>query len=362
MKKIKALIIFGGVSTEHEVSRCSASSIIRETDHDIYDIAVMEISKSNEFHIYDFDISSLSFFCEEIKKTDNRLRKKKINLDNTTFSDNGIDVVFPVLHGLNGEDGTIQGFLEICNVPYVGCGVLSSAMCMDKSVTKIILNSVNIPQAGYKCFTCEDITMKMEEVIASAEKAFSYPVFVKPSSSGSSVGVSKAKNTDELKRALLKAAALDRKILIEEAIKGREIECAVLGDYEHATASGVGEVIASNEFYDYDAKYIDKKSKTVIPADISKKAQEKIREYAVSAFKALDCYGLARVDFFLKDDHMPVLNEVNTMPGFTEISMYPALMTKTGLSYKELITKLIELALLRKKKYDFMSDYEKIKR
>lgn len=260
---------------------------------------------------------------------------------------NGIDVVFPVLHGCNGEDGTIQGFLELMGIPYVGCGVLSSAVGMDKVYAKIIFEKAGIPQADYLYFTRKEIAKESLDIVQKVEEKFSYPVFVKPSNAGSSVGVSKAGDRDELLKALDYAAKYDRKVMVEEFINGREVECAVLGNDE-PMASTVGEIVPSNDFYDYKAKYIDNKSKILIPADLPKDVMEKIRKYAVRAFKALDCSGLSRVDFFVHRETMDIyLNEINTMPGFTDISMYPVLWEEAGISYGELIEKLIDLAIER---------------
>ncbi|HHX18086.1 MAG TPA: D-alanine--D-alanine ligase, partial [Clostridium sp.] len=270
--------------------------------------------------------------------------------DEKTVSDyqmDKIDVVFPVLHGCNGEDGTIQGFLELMGIPYVGCGVLSSAVGMDKVYAKIIFEKAGIPQADYLYFTRKEIAKEALIIAQKVEDKFSYPVFIKPSNAGSSVGVSKAGDRDELLKALDYAAKHDRKVMVEEFIDGREVECAVLGNDE-PMASTVGEIVPNNDFYDYKAKYIDNKSKILIPADLPDDVIEQIREYAVRAFKALDCSGLSRVDFFVHRETMKVLiNEINTLPGFTDISMYPILWKEAGISYGELIEKLIDLAIER---------------
>jgi D-alanine-D-alanine ligase len=232
-------------------------------------------------------------------------------------------------------------------IPYVGCGVLSSAVGMDKVYAKIIFEKAGIPQADYLYFTRKEIAKESLDIVQKVEEKFSYPVFVKPSNAGSSVGVSKAGDRDELLKALDYAAKYDRKVMVEEFINGREVECAVLGNDE-PMASTVGEIVPSNDFYDYKAKYIDNKSKILIPADLPKDVMEKIRKYAVRAFKALDCSGLSRVDFFVHRETMDIyLNEINTMPGFTDISMYPVLWEEAGISYGELIEKLIDLAIER---------------
>lgn len=257
-----------------------------------------------------------------------------------------IDVIFPVLHGKNGEDGTVQGLMELAKIPYVGCDVLASAVSMDKLYTKIIADTLNISQADYVGVRKEELR-DMQEVIARIEGKLSYPVFVKPSNAGSSRGVSKAHNRGELEEGLMLAAEHDRKILIEETIIGREIECAILGGRE-PKASGIGEILAAADFYDYEAKYHNAESKTVISPDLPREITEEIRKTALKVFQAVDGFGLARVDFFLeKDTNRVVFNEINTLPGFTNISMYPMLWEEKGISRKELVEKLIQSAFVR---------------
>jgi len=259
-----------------------------------------------------------------------------------------IDVVFPVLHGCNGEDGTIQGLFELAGIPYVGCGVLASSIGMDKVYSKIIFEKEGLRQGRYLVFNRKEVEGDIESLIVKVEEILSYPCFVKPANTGSSVGVSKANDREELLKALNLAVRYDRKVLVEEFIDGREVECAVLGNDE-PEASTVGEIIPCNEFYDYWAKYDEKStSKTIIPADLPEKTIATIREYAVRAFKALDCAGLSRVDFFVhKGTGEVYINEVNTLPGFTSISMYPKLWEASGVPYGELIDRLIDLALER---------------
>ncbi|MBZ0098174.1 MAG: D-alanine--D-alanine ligase, partial [Taibaiella sp.] len=259
-----------------------------------------------------------------------------------------IDVVFPVLHGCNGEDGTIQGLFELAGIPYVGCGVLGSALGMDKGFAKIVFEKEGIPQGKYVVFTRKQINQDMDSLVRQVEALLTYPCFVKPSNAGSSVGISKAHDRRELAEALHFAARYDRRILVEEFIDGREVECAVLGNDE-PVASTVGEVVPCNEFYDYEAKYNSGGSSTVIiPAHIPDELIQKIRDYAVRAFKALDLSGLSRVDFFVhKDTGEVFINEVNTLPGFTSISMYPKLWEASGIPYSKLIEKLIDLAVER---------------
>lgn len=360
MGKIKVAILFGGISTEHEVSRMSVSCVVKEIDRNVHDIILLEITKDNRCLWYSDIPLDTEEFCREILLEDNKLKKQPIALGLETFREFGADVVFPLIHGTNGEDGTLQGFLELCRIPYVGCGVLSSSLCMDKTMAKTVLAAKGIPQAGFLFCTCDDIWEDIVRVEDQIENAFSYPLFIKPSCGGSSVGVVKVKDRKTLQSALLQAASLDRKILAEEWIQGREIECAVHGNHLQTVVSQPGEVVASNEFYDYDAKYIDGKSLTIVPADIPPESVQLIRKYALEAFRVLDCHGLARVDFFLKKNGSVILNEVNTIPGFTPISMYPKLMQHSGMSYRELIHSLIRLALDRAERYVFTLDYKKV--
>ena len=332
MKKIKLGIIYGGLSTEHEVSINSAKSIIDNIDKDKYEIYKIYIDKKGNWY-----------------KEDNKI-------DNVFDYLRNLDVIFPVLHGLYGEDGTIEGLFELLGVPYVGCNVLSSSICMDKIYTKMILDKIGIDTAKYIYVkkvkdkyiyinnTFEEKELSLEEISLLVEDSLSFPVFVKPSRSGSSIGINKAHNKEELIKYIKYASGFDSKILIEENIIGRELECAILGN-ALVEASPIGEILPKGEFYSYNAKYIDD-SETLIPNDIDKIVCDKIRSIAVKAYKALDCRGLSRVDFFLeKDTNRIILNEINTMPGFTTISMYPKLWESVGISYKELLDKLINLAL-----------------
>ena len=332
MKKIKLGIIYGGLSTEHEVSINSAKSIIDNIDKDKYEIYKIYIDKKGNWY-----------------KEDNKI-------DNVFDYLRNLDVIFPVLHGLYGEDGTIEGLFELLGVPYVGCNVLSSSICMDKIYTKMILDKIGIDTAKYIYVkkvkdkyiyinnTFEEKELSLEEISLLVEDSLSFPVFVKPSRSGSSIGINKAHNKEELIKYTKYASGFDSKILIEENIIGRELECAILGN-ALVEASPIGEILPKGEFYSYNAKYIDD-SETLIPNDIDKIVYDKIRSIAVKAYKALDCRGLSRVDFFLeKDTNRIILNEINTMPGFTTISMYPKLWESIGISYKELLDKLINLAL-----------------
>ena len=268
-----------------------------------------------------------------------------------------MDLIFPILHGLYGEDGTIQGLLELLKVPYVGCGVLASSVGMDKVYTKIIFDKANIKQAKYvyirgyndKYIYVDDSfnekILDLKEILNVVIEKIKFPMFVKPSNSGSSVGISKVNSKEELEKAIIEASKFDRKILIEEGIDGREVECAVLGN-ENVISSCVGEIKSSDEFYSYDAKYKSKESKTLIPAKISAEKSEEIRKLAVKAFKAIDGKGLSRVDFFIENESETVyINEINTLPGFTNISMYPKLFEQVGINYSDLLDKLINLVM-----------------
>lgn len=350
MEKIKVGVIFGGQSTEHDVSVVSGSSVIKNLNKEKYEIYPIYISKNGEwFHyikpVQDIDVFEIGEQPKELEKISNEFETLKKQ-----------DIIFPVLHGLYGEDGTIQGLLELLKVPYVGCKVLASGICMDKVYAKMIFEKANINQAkavvvntknGYTYVDEElnHISTTIEEICKIVNEKLKYPVFVKPSNSGSSVGVSKAENDEELKNSIQEAAKYDKEILIEQGINGKEIECAVLG-MDDVKASCVGQILSADEFYDYDSKYKNAESKTIIPADVSKEISEKIRKTAIKAFKAVKGSGLARVDFFVdKETDEIYLNEINTMPGFTNISMYPKLWENCGLTYSKLLDRLIEQEL-----------------
>ena len=371
--KKRIAVIFGGQSSEHEVSRVSAESVLKNIDSEKYEVEMLGITKDGRWLSYDGPVEligtggwqALAEAKADFQAGNKGLLnsgegdKKPVNSLSAVDSsargilkaagaekeDNKIDVVFPVLHGCNGEDGTIQGLLELAGVPYVGCGVLGSALGMDKGFAKIIFEKEGIPQGKYLVFTRKQLSQDEGSLVRQVEALLTYPCFVKPSNAGSSVGVSKAHDRRELAEALHFAARYDRRILVEELIDGREVECAVLGNDE-PVASAVGEVVPCNEFYDYEAKYNSGDSSTVIiPARIPDELIQKIREYAVRAFKALDLSGLSRVDFFIhKDTGEVFINEINTLPGFTSISMYPKLWAASGIPYSKLIEKLIELA------------------
>ncbi|MFO7611829.1 MAG: D-alanine--D-alanine ligase family protein [Clostridia bacterium] len=357
MKKLNVGIIFGGVSTEHEVSRRSAVHIIKSLDKSRYDFALFEIAKNGEFYIYENPGPDLDAFCKGMVHVGNSLKKKAAAISGETFAVYGIDVVFPVIHGTGGEDGVLQGLLETLQIPYVGSGVLSSALCFDKAFAKIIFRHHGIPQVEYICATLDEIESNTPAICMAAGMKLGFPVFVKPANGGSSVGIYKAGDLGSLEKAVRKAARYDKKVLIEKGVAGRELECAVFGGYEEVMALGVGEIVPCNEFYDYNAKYIDEGSQVIIPAVIDDATIGLIKETAVRAFKALDCHGLARIDFFLAEDGTVYLNEINTMPGFTSISMYPKLWEARGNSGEALVSGLIDLAFEKKDKYAFLKEY-----
>ena len=327
---IKLGIIYGGISTEHDVSEMSAKSVIENLDKEKYEVHKIYINEYGKWFEEDND--------------------KKEEIYNLVWTLKDLDVVFPVLHGIGGEDGTIQGMLEMLKVPYVGCGVLSSSIGMDKVYTKIIFEKAGIQEAPYIYIKKHEdkymiVNENFDEEEFNIEKItgkLKFPMFVKPSNSGSSVGVKKATNNGELKMAIENAAQFDNKILVEQGIEGKEVECAIL-DGKEIIASTVGEIVPAEEFYSFDAKYNIPESKTIIPANIEEIQIEEIRKIAKKAFKAVDGKGLARVDFFIeKETNKIYINEINTMPGFTKISMYPKLFEAQGITYSELLDKLIE--------------------
>ena len=352
VNKLTVAVIFGGQSSEHEVSRVSASSIISNLDSEKYYVIPVGITKSGKWMIYNGPIENIKngewekFGTPAILSPD-ASQKGLLKLVGDKAKLIPIDLAFPVLHGKYGEDGTIQGLFELAQIPYVGNGVLSSSVSMDKAFTKIIAKNAKITQAKYVEVHSEDFN-KIKSIATKIEKKLGYPCFVKPANAGSSVGITKAHNKDELIEGLKLAAVHDRKIVVEEGIVGREIECAVLGNGDNISASCVGEIFAAAEFYDYDAKYNNSTSKTVVPAEISKEKQDEIRKMAIKVFKAVDGSGLARVDFFVeKDTERVIFNELNTLPGFTPISMYSMLWNACGKPMNVLLDELIDLALER---------------
>ena len=345
MNKIKIGVIFGGMSTENEVSCISGASVIKHLNKEKYNIFPIYIDKIGNW--YKVKIEDIEKF-EELEN--------KEHIENITEYLKQMDVIFPVLHGLYGEDGTIQGLFELLKIPYVGCGVLASSIGMDKVYTKLIFEKANINQAEYiyirkynekYIYIDEEFNeriLELEDITKITNDKLKFPVFVKPSNSGSSVGINKAHNIEELKNAIVEAGKYDNKILIEEGIVGKEVECAVLGN-EDVISSCVGEIKSADEFYSYDAKYNNENSKTLIPAEISEENSKEIQKLAIKAFKAISGRGLSRVDFFIEDKTEKIyINEINTLPGFTSISMYPKLFEAVGISYEKLLDNLIKLA------------------
>lgn len=352
MNKQNIVVIFGGQSSEHEVSCMSVQTIIRNINQEQYDIHLVGITKQGEWLYVDSLEEIVSDTWRESKKhtmlSPDATRQELLIEEHGQYQAIHIDVAFPVLHGLHGEDGTIQGLFELANIPYVGCGVLASAVSMDKFHTKIIVDTLGIRQAAWIGVRKSEMK-QVEVVIQKIEAKLEYPVFVKPANAGSSQGVSKASNREELIKSIQHALEHDTKVLVEETIIGREIECAVLGG-EELKASGVGEVLAAAEFYDYEAKYFNAESKTNTQPEFPEGKEEEVRQKAIKIFEAVDGYGLARVDFFLEEGtNEVVFNELNTLPGFTNISMYPMLWEVKGMELTQLVEKLIQLAY---KRYD----------
>ena len=377
MAKTNLVIVFGGQSSEHDISCISVQTIAKAVDKEKYDVTYIGITKEGHW----LKAESLDSIVDGSWRdsavsaviSPDAMRKELILTGVNGTSTKKIDVIFPVLHGMYGEDGTIQGLFELAKIPYVGCGVLASAVGMDKVYTKIIVDDLGIDQADYVLVRAEEVfsaletdnnvesekndtgiktaesPYKMQELVERVEDKLDYPVFIKPSKAGSSQGVSKAHNRDELIDGLILAARHDTKILVERNIIGREIECAALGTVVNPDASGVGEILAAAEFYDFDAKYSNADSKTIISPELPEGKAEEIRNAAKAIFSAVDGYGLARVDFFLeKDTNRVIFNEINTLPGFTSISMYPMLWKAAGLSIEEQVEKQIQLAFARR--------------
>ena len=359
MSKLRIAVLFGGASTEYEVSLMSAASVLRNIPEDRYDVIKIGITKEGAWYLYS---GPLHLIEQNAWQTNRYLTPAVLSPDRKSpgilhFTGRNsfehcellnIDCVFPVLHGKNGEDGTIQGLLEMSGIPYVGCGVQASAVCMDKVVTHTMLDLAGIPGVKWRSAVPADLE-RLEELEPQWGRELGYPMFVKPANAGSSVGVTKVKQPQELRAALELAFTIDRKAIIEEGVDGIEVETAVLGN-DNPQAAAVGEIVPTQEFYSYSAKYSDESTDLYIPARITPEQTEAIREMAVRAYRALGCAGMARVDFFIRRDTGEILlNEPNTIPGFTSISMYPKLWQYAGLPYPELIHRLIQLAIERGK-------------
>lgn len=352
MKSLSVCILFGGVSPEHEVSLRSAESVLNNIDKSKYNVFPVGITKEGKWILYGGkDYSDLPS-GRWLTHPDNRQAaispirgQGLLTFEGDCVVRQQIDVVFPVLHGENGEDGTIQGLLQLAGIPYVGPHVAASAVAMDKTLTKLVVDQAGITQAAWNLVRRSDMGSRMEGTLDALEARFAYPMFIKPAGTGSSVGVSKATEREDLKKALLEAGKYDDKVLVEEFIRGREIEVAVMGN-ESPVASVCGEIDSGADFYDYDAKYNTDTSVSYIPARIPEDVAETVRDTAVKVYKAIGCQGLSRVDFFVTwQENRVVFNEINTIPGFTSISMYPKLFGASGVPYSQLIDKLLELAL-----------------
>ncbi|MCL2415739.1 MAG: D-alanine--D-alanine ligase [Defluviitaleaceae bacterium] len=351
-KKVVALL-FGGKSNEHEVSKMSAMTILSALSEEKYFVLPIYITKSGKWFLYDGPKENIGNnnwekFATPVILSPDSAHRGILRLVGDKYKVMPIDVVFPIIHGQNGEDGSIQGLCQLSGIPYVGCGILSSALCMDKVFTKIIAKSIGLPQMEY--ITCKrsdlEIPEKLEQICRNIRYKLGYPCFIKPANTGSSVGIMRAMKKSQLIEALRNAALYDEKIVIEKAAIGREFECAVLGN-EEPIASRIGEIRYETDFYDYDAKYNDTTSQTIVDvADIPEEFSEKIREYALKIYKACDCRGMARVDFFFDEKSNKIIfNEINTVPGFTSISMYAMLWKEEGIAIDELCDRLIKFAL-----------------
>ena len=340
LKKLSVCVLFGGVSSEHEVSLRSAESVLNRLDKDKYHIFPVGITKDGDWILFggkDYSMLPAGTWqnCEDNRRAAlSPVRGQGLlSFENDCVVRERIDVVFPVMHGENCEDGAIQGLLQIAGIPYVGPHVAASAACMDKTITKLIADAAGVRQAAWQLVTREGFARSRENALNTVEARFAYPVFVKPAGTGSSVGVAKAKDRAALEAAIEAALKYDRKVLVEEFISGQEVEVAVLGN-DNPFASICGEIDSGAEFYDYDAKYISDCAHLYIPARISEQTTEQVRELAVRVYKAMGCRGMSRVDFFVKSDGEVVFNEINTIPGFTSISMYPKLFEASGIPYE----------------------------
>ncbi len=344
-------MLFGGESTEYEISLRSATSIIENLDKEKYDLVLVGITRDGKWKLYEGDIEKITnntWYSDDLKNISINLSDLDSSL--IIYDEKSekihIDCVFIALHGANGEDGSVQGMLKLAHIPYVGPNMLTSCIGMDKAYTKIVLKNEGIDQADWITLNEYDRGEIIKKII-DAEEKLGYPMFVKPSNLGSSVGIGKAKNRDELIAAIDNAFKYDRRIIIEEFLSGREVECAVMGKYGVVRASCIGEIKAGSEFYDYDAKYSsESKSELIIPAKFKNGVEEKIKEIAKKVFIALDGKGHSRIDFFVNEEENTIkINEINTLPGFTSISMYPKLFMHEGFTYSEILDRLIEIGM-----------------
>ena len=350
--KLSVCILFGGMSPEHEVSLRSAESVLNNIDHEKYNVFPVGITKDGDWMLFggkdyaELPAGTWMNNAANCRAAISPIRGQGLlRFEGDCVVRERIDVVFPVMHGENCEDGAVQGLLELAGIPYVGPHVAASAVAMDKTLTKLVVDQAGIPQAAWHLVRSSELEHHVDHVVAALEQKFTYPMFVKPAGTGSSVGVSKAANREALCAALHAAAEFDTKILVEEFIDGREIEVAVMGN-DSPAASVCGEIDSGAEFYDYEAKYVTDTSVAYIPARISEEVEEQVRELAVNVYSAIGCQGLSRVDFFVTyEGNRIVFNEINTLPGFTSISMYPKLFAASGIPYAQLIDELLKLAM-----------------
>ena len=351
MAKLNVCVLFGGMSPEHDVSLRSAESVLNNMDTEKYNVFPVGIAKDGDWILYgSTDYSKLPtgqwLNCPENRRAAiSPIRGQGLLIfEGDNVIREMIEIVFPVLHGENGEDGSVQGLLQLAGIPFVGPHVAASAVSMDKTLTKLVADNAGVKQAAWQLVRASEVRSHMEQIVTRLEGKFTYPMFVKPAGTGSSVGVSKAPDREGLIRALTHAAQFDTKILVEEFIHGREVEVAVMGN-ESPVASVCGEIDSGADFYDYDAKYVTDTSVAYIPARIPEDVEEFVREEAVKIYSAIGCQGLSRVDFFVTyEDNRVVFNEINTLPGFTSISMYPKLFAASGIPYGQIIDNLLKLA------------------
>ncbi|MCL2611129.1 MAG: D-alanine--D-alanine ligase [Defluviitaleaceae bacterium] len=346
MNKLNIAIFFGGASPEHEISKISAINIINKIDPSYYNILPVYITKDNKWLLFEgnlkhLDAKNLESMCQSV--TIDIASGSLLRLSGEKFKTIKVDLAVPIIHGKQGEDGSIQGLFELASIKYVGCGILASAICMDKSFTKLMAKGVGLK-------TVPDFVYKKNEIdldeAAKEARSLGYPVFIKPASSGSSVGTNIAKNKKEVLAAIEEAFAYGDKIIIEKFLKVREVECAIIDDDEELIVSDPGEITTTADFYDYTSKYLENTSKIIIPSKLTKKVKEEVMEGSKALFKAIDGKGLARVDFFVTEKNEVYFNEMNTMPGFTDVSMYPKLAEYMGISQKELLEKFFKSEIL----------------
>ena len=351
MSKTRVLLLFGGQSAEHEVSVVSARSVYQAIDSDRYEVILTGISRAGQWFLEDGNASLLE---QSVVSDDNDLlvqlgagQRDLVSLDGNSVGSAAFDVVFPLLHGPRGEDGSVQGLLELADVAYVGAGIAASAVGMDKELARAVFAQAGLRQTDYLVIRRSAWNVDRQGMLEDIEAKLRYPLFVKPVNLGSSIGISKVHDTQSLESAIDLAAGYDLKIMVEASVENaRELECAVLGN-DDPKASVIGEIIPGAEFYDYTTKYIDDRSQLIVPAELPESVSAEIQRMSVDAFRAIDCAGLGRVDFLMTSSGDIFLNEINTMPGFTPISMYPRLWQASGIAYPALIDELIQLALAR---------------